>query len=53
MTDPYLAITDLLACPCPQHGRLTPNAEGLRSECCNQLYKYDGGVLVLLPVVGG
>lgn len=53
VTDPYAAIADLLACPCPKHGRLVRSAEGLRSECCNQLYKFDSGVLVLLPPLGG
>lgn len=46
MIDPK--ILNLLACPCDKHGKLIEVVDHLRSLCCNQDFRIEEGIPVLL-----
>lgn len=48
MASDFEEISDLLACPCEQHGRLRRVGADWVSECCSQVFRVIDGVLVLL-----
>ena len=44
--DPLLL--DVLACPCPQHAKVEPVAEGLRCTRCEAVFGIRDGIPVML-----
>ncbi len=43
-------LLELIACPCPEHGRLEPLADGARLRCtsCGRVFAIRDGIPVLL-----
>jgi uncharacterized protein YbaR (Trm112 family) len=42
-------VFDLLACPCPDHGKLTVDGSQLACSVCGAHYDVKDGIPVLLP----